>query len=403
MARDAAIPRWRGWVKKLLLVGVSTAVGFLLVELLMGAFFYSNVELVSDKEWDEELGWRLRPGTYSIKAPDSFARHSVYINEHGLRNRDIDLARQPDKRRVLVLGDSFTFGVIVSGEALFTSQLERKLNEGGGGYEVVNAGVPGYGNAQQLLWLRRLHAMGLTADTYLLCMYTNDILDNLCLDYGSLVGNTIQPKFELDPEGALVLTGKPRQDFHRPENSTFVAVREDNATFKTLAILKANMEKFVQKRPGLVRLAGRLGLKVRPRRVPGVINAWYARKVMPQGPELTQALLAEIRREVESKGGELLVCFIPSPVQVYDETYAPMIQDSFPNRKSVKRFYEDPMLPQRTVGGICGELGIPYLDLYPSMRSAMNRGLYVPREGHFSPAGHEVAAESMKDFVLVNS
>ena len=224
--------RRRLWLKRLVLASASALIGLVIIEFTLATFFYSNVERVNDKEWDPELGWRLKPGTYSIKAPESISRHAIYINSIGLRNEEVQLEKPEGKRRVLVIGDSFTFGVIAREEQLFTSLLEQKLNAGSSpdAYEVLNAGVPGYGTAQQLLWLRRLHAAGLTADTYLLCMYTNDILDNMRLDYGTLVQNTIQPGFEVGPDGVPVLVHEPVKDLKTPENNTFVAVHRQNTS-----------------------------------------------------------------------------------------------------------------------------------------------------------------------------
>ena len=393
--------RRRLWLKRLLLVSVSALIGLVAIEFSLATFVYSNVERINDKGWDEELGWRLKKGHYSIKAPESISRHTIYINSLGLRNEEVQLEKPEGRRRILVLGDSFTFGVIAREEQLFTSLLEEKLNAGASpeAYEVLNAGVPGYGTAQQMLWLRRLHNAGLEADTYLLCMYTNDILDNLRLDYGTLVENTIQPGFELSPDGVPVLVHAPVKELKKRENNAFVSVRRDKHVFKTLAILRTRFEMFAQTKPGLIRVAQKLGLPVHPSRVPGVINAWYGDDHVPSGIELTKALLAEIQKEVESKGGELFVCLIPSPVQVYP-SYRVGIEAAFPEEASVARFFEDPLLPQRSVNGICAELKLPFLDLFELLSANGDARLYVPREGHFSSSGHEAAAECMSGFLL---
>jgi hypothetical protein len=398
--------RRRLWLKRLLLVSVSALIGLVVIEFTLGAFFYSNVERLNDKLFDEELGWRLVEGEYSIKAPESVSRHTIHVNSLGLRSEEVELEPREGTRRILVIGDSFTYGVIAREEQVFTSQLERKLNAGSspgaspGAYEVLNAGVPGYGTAQQMLWLKRLHNAGLRASTYLVCMYTNDILDNLRLDYGTLVQNTIQPGFEVAPDGALVQVHAPEKELKVRENNAFVSVRRDKHVFKTLAILRTRLELFAQTRPGLIRLAQTLGMPVYPARLPGVINAWYEGDHERAGFELTKALLAEIKKEVESHGGELLVCLIPSPVQVYPDTYRPLVEAGFPGQASVAAFFEDRLRPQRSVRGICDELKLPFLDLYEPMSTFEGPSLYVPREGHFSPIGHEVAAECMRGFLL---
>jgi lysophospholipase L1-like esterase len=61
-------------------------------------------------------------------------------------------------RRVLVVGDSCAFSISSSSEAQsFPTLLEAGLNRSlEGGVEVTNAGVPGYGSLQMMLWLARV-------------------------------------------------------------------------------------------------------------------------------------------------------------------------------------------------------------------------------------------------------
>ena len=56
----------------------------------------------------------------------------------------------PDKNRILILGDSFTFGTNVSDEESYPYYLERLLP----GTEVLNMGIEGYGHDQMLLYLK---------------------------------------------------------------------------------------------------------------------------------------------------------------------------------------------------------------------------------------------------------
>ena len=70
----------------------------------------------------------------------------VNINSLGFRGREYPSAKGSGVRRILVLGDSVTFGLFVKEEKLFTNVLEKLLNEGEGAfeYEVLNSGVSGY-------------------------------------------------------------------------------------------------------------------------------------------------------------------------------------------------------------------------------------------------------------------
>lgn len=68
-------------------------------------------------------------------------------NSLGLRDRDYDTPRPAGTKRVLMIGDSFTFGMGVPDDRLiFPTIIERRLNEhlpaNAGAVEILNAGKP---------------------------------------------------------------------------------------------------------------------------------------------------------------------------------------------------------------------------------------------------------------------
>src|SRR5438876_3754019 len=90
-----------------------------------------------------QLGWELRPGV---------REDGLTTNSAGLRGQ-VEYApeRPAGVRRVIAVGDSFTFGVQVRDDETMPAQLEGALNRRGR-WEVLNLAVPGYGTDQQ--WLR---------------------------------------------------------------------------------------------------------------------------------------------------------------------------------------------------------------------------------------------------------
>lgn len=79
------------------------------------------------------------------------------LTEEGFRRTGPDHAGE-DVRGILVVGDSCAFSISSSSEAQsFPTLLEAGLNRSfEAEYEVYNAGVPGYGSLQMLLWLGRV-------------------------------------------------------------------------------------------------------------------------------------------------------------------------------------------------------------------------------------------------------
>jgi len=75
------------------------------------------------------------------------------VNSRGFRGK----APDPDKRTILFLGDSVTFGWGVRAEDCFVGLIQQRLkSEGYGDYDVINAGVPGYSSYQCLVYLREI-------------------------------------------------------------------------------------------------------------------------------------------------------------------------------------------------------------------------------------------------------
>ena len=78
------------------------------------------------------------------------------INAHGLRDRDRP-EKKPGSTRVLVIGDSYTWGYAVAEEEAFPQVAERLLRDRGHGeIEVINGGVPDYNSRQERQLLEQL-------------------------------------------------------------------------------------------------------------------------------------------------------------------------------------------------------------------------------------------------------
>lgn len=76
----------------------------------------------------------------------------IRTNSHGLRDRERSWKKPDGIRRILGIGDSFTFGYEVEQEDCYLKQLERLLNHGDKKWDVINAGVSGYNMWQYLAY-----------------------------------------------------------------------------------------------------------------------------------------------------------------------------------------------------------------------------------------------------------
>jgi lysophospholipase L1-like esterase len=113
----------------------------------------------------------------------------IRTNSLGLRSPEIALARPDGTFRILVLGDSVAFGWGLRGEDTFASHLASLLATvfPEQRFEVINAGVSGYGTWQELRWLKET-GLGLDPDVVIVQAHLNDAADNLWGTLGQEIG-----------------------------------------------------------------------------------------------------------------------------------------------------------------------------------------------------------------------
>jgi hypothetical protein len=123
---------------------------------------------------DGRLAFSLRPGWETVHATASF-QVTVRTNALGLRGAALQRVKPPGSLRILVLGDSFTFGFGVEDRETFSARLEELLSERlERRIEVLNAGVPGWNAAHYLLFLRE-PGLELDPDLVLVALMENDV------------------------------------------------------------------------------------------------------------------------------------------------------------------------------------------------------------------------------------
>jgi len=178
---------------------------------------------------DDQLGWTIAPnhtsGDYNLPfvkhvlaqrradcaggapiAPDAAEetrdREIYQSSAEGLRSAraGTTLASEPARRRIALVGDSFTFGLEVPFEQTWGQELARLL---GDGTQVLNFGVDGYGVDQAVLRYRR-DVVAWHPDLVILGMIHDDFRRALCV-YGFLCfpGSEIpfaKPRFVSDVE-----------------------------------------------------------------------------------------------------------------------------------------------------------------------------------------------------------
>ncbi len=150
---------------------VMLLIGILMAALVLEAYFrISGARTVFSPSLRRELSWRTRhAGSSGSPRPEASYAFSptlgwalrpnvrtdqVTSNSQGLRSsREYSAEPSAGIRRVLCVGDSFTFGAGLLDEQTMPARLEVALNgDGPARWEVLNFGVEGYGTDQQWLY-----------------------------------------------------------------------------------------------------------------------------------------------------------------------------------------------------------------------------------------------------------
>ena len=146
--------------------------------------------------YDPLLGWTLRPNLRDLRVD---RQPGVTTNADGIRaDREFSHEKPPGVRRVVLVGDSFTFGEDEEQAHIWPSLLQANLP----GWEVLNLGVHGYGTDQMLLTLQT-KGMRYHPDVVVVSVFVEDVDRNV-----GVFRAYAKPMFVLD-EGQLRLTNVP--------------------------------------------------------------------------------------------------------------------------------------------------------------------------------------------------
>lgn len=145
----------RNFLTGLIVLVITVAIGMAGLELLVRIAYSdgSNFDIEMWRYAEEVkqvsdipgIGHEHRPGVSGV-----YMGVPVAINSMGLRDREYSLEKPAGVTRILMLGDSLTFGWGAPEEGTTSKALERLLNAGGPGrYEVINTGVGNTNTAMQ--------------------------------------------------------------------------------------------------------------------------------------------------------------------------------------------------------------------------------------------------------------
>jgi len=176
--------------KKSILVIVSILITLLVCEFISYLLFKDKNGIFPRYVTDTQYGdFRIRRNMpnahYWHKSGDG--QWEFLINNQGFRDkREFDYQKPAEVVRVLVIGDSFTIGFEVQQEDTYAAVTERYLKQNGVNAEVINAGMSGNSNAEELIFFEQ-EGWKYQPDIVVLGYYVNDLDDNIKSDLYHLI------------------------------------------------------------------------------------------------------------------------------------------------------------------------------------------------------------------------
>jgi hypothetical protein len=282
-------------------------------------------------------GWTLKPDIKDLLVFDGKILNS---NSKGFRGAtEYEYERTPGKHRIVVLGDSLTFGSEVSDGDTYSHDLESALPN----TEVLNLGVQGYGHDQMLLYLKE-QGIKYHPDVVILGFVYLDAYRNLWSFFAFA-----KPKFKLASD-KLELTNVPVPTPDR-------VLAEEPYRLRTLDLMVILREKL----------------------------RWRSGKNETEAENITRSILDEIIATTRSIGAVPVFVYLPDHKEISDS------HDTLTGGEQYLYGYcQDRAIP-------CLSL-LPRF----RKESKSGTELIEPGT-HWNPHAHLVAAQEIKDFLLKNN
>jgi lysophospholipase L1-like esterase len=307
-------------------------------------------------------GRRLRPNTVAMIEHERTCSCKVEVRTNSLGYRGPEIGPKGDKPRVLVLGDSITLGAYLDENQTWVRQLEQ-LTQSSEPIETINAGVAASGVADQLAILLET-GLSTRPDVVLIGIYLNDVQVTPGVSLLRL------PPL-LEHSRLLYYLGQHWMGLLSPE------VEKDYGGIRTETMLSW-AERTLQEHP----IEGELDpeRKDLARKIQTFFADWGSG--FSEGAwQHMRPFYAEFARLARVHNFRLGFVMFPVADQVY-----------------WKRVYDG---PQQMMAQIAAELGVPFLDLLPSLRAQYQSGntqLFYDW-CHLKPAANSLVAEQIVPFL----
>jgi len=369
---NESFPIWIRFGAPLLLLVASTAVALGLAEVGMRLLNPQIFPVTPRGLFTERAdGFRvLTPGFEGTISRAEF-HAPVRISDFGVRGPGPS-PRDERTFRVLALGDSQTFGFGVLDDETYSVHLRDLLASRypDRDVEVINAGAPGYGTVDEVIWLRE---RGHEVDPDLILVQFLSVNDFRINRSSPLAARVLE-----GGEGTSGDAGGTG-DAMQAEFPARVPAQEQ-AHRESLASRAIGWIHGLKKRSHVATLISETGSYVGMRLgLLGGVAAMWGEDFTPEDADRTRRLLVMLAREAQAMEVPLVLLYTTGKAQVIAGDGSP--------------------LPSAAVmAAAAEEAGVPWIDMTRKFRARDDRQeLYFVRDGHWSAAGHRAVAEVLAE------
>ena len=368
---------------KLAAVLLSALLSLVVAEVLLRTFApRRTIEVLAGSypamfEASDYLPYRLRRGYRGRLATDEFDT-TISINSRGYRGDEF-AAEKDDTFRILVIGDSFTFGWGVDDHETYAYRLQQLLasRHPSRRIEIINAGfAAGYSPDTYYLYLKR-EGLALDPDLVVVGVYVGNDLDSAAAfenewleqdaeglplrirnNNSHVVGNMLLPR---DVPLRYRVPVLHRLHLFQGVADLWWAINGDFLSSLSVSTLHAAASD--------------------DERVPSIYRLTYSERTNTVMKRV-ESLLVGMQRVAANV--PVVFMIIPEQLQMAENALSGLPADI--------------SKPQRLLSDLFEREGLRYIDLLPSFaEEATHQALYLPLDGHWNAAGHALAAQRLAE------
>ncbi|HET9372944.1 MAG TPA: SGNH/GDSL hydrolase family protein [Vicinamibacterales bacterium] len=346
------------------LIGLVEAL-FVGYDLATGAFAYVR---------SPDLGLGVRSWTIHHAMRPGYEQPTTHTNSFGLRSPEVAVPKPAGTYRILLLGDSFTFGFQAPDDEVFARRLEVKLRSvpEWSNTEVVNAGVLSYCPLLEFLQYRhQLHV--LEADLVILNFDMSDVQDHLEYSRDLVRGADGRPLYVTEP-----------------------SLKQNAGIFPELLSYRWLRQKIN---------AAKRRYEARRDNIPFVRDVDRYIWALDGGPDMvdearqTMEPIADLQRLLIHHDIPLVLATYPQPWQVSAQaTPAGPIRDQYAIGQNTVHLNDRAF---QKLGQFAADHGMAFVNATGAFRGAEDpAGLFLRTDFHFSARGNDLYAETLARYLI---